>query len=239
MALSPARRPDTRRRRCAGASFRAGAQALTSRRGILPGMLDSMIDAISHMSAAWFYVALFLSAYIENIFPPVPGDTVVVFAAYVVGRTGERFFGVFASTTLGSAAGFMTYYWLGRLVHPEYFRKRNFRFLPAAAIEKAEAWFRRYGSWVVLANRFLSGIRSVISLVSGMCRLPWLKVAALALVSCALWNGLLIWAGYLLGANWRAIEEILRQYTRALAAAALIVGGVWLVRRKLSGSARS
>ena len=124
-------------------------------------MLDSMIDAISRMSAAWFYVVLFLSAYIENVFPPVPGDTVVVFAAYVVGRTGERFFGVFASTTLGSAAGFMTYYWLGRLVHPEYFRKRNFRFLPAAAIEKAETWFRRYGSWVVLANRFLSGIRSV------------------------------------------------------------------------------
>ena len=57
--------------------------------------------------------------------------------------------------------------------------------------------------------------------------------------SCALWNGLLIWAGYLLGANWRAIEEILRQYTRALAAAALLAGGVWLMRRKLSGSARS
>ena len=201
-------------------------------------MFDSMIESISRMSSAWFYCALFLSAYVENIFPPIPGDTVVVFAAYVVGRTGQHFFGVFVSTTLGSVAGFMTYYWLGRLVHPDYFKKRDFRFLPAATIQKAGDWFQRYGYWVVLGNRFLSGIRSVISLVSGLYRLPWVRVTALATVSCAAWNGLLIWAGYLLGANWRAIEEILRQYTHALMATALLVVGVWLVRKKLSGPSR-
>jgi len=201
-------------------------------------MLDSLIDTVSRMGAAWFYVALFLSAYIENIFPPVPGDTVVVFAAYVVGRTGRHFLGVFISTTLGSTAGFMTYYWVGRLLHPEYFKERNVRFIPAAAVERAGHWFRRYGYWVVLGNRFLSGIRSVISLVSGMYRLSWVRVAILATVSCALWNGLLIWAGYLLGANWRLIEEILRQYSRVVLAIGLVGGGVWLVRKKRAGSAR-
>jgi membrane protein DedA with SNARE-associated domain len=201
-------------------------------------MLDSIIDTVSRMGPGWFYVALFLSAYIENIFPPVPGDTVVVFAAYVVGRTGRHFLGVFISTTLGSLAGFMTYYWIGRLLHPEYFKERNVRFIPAAAVDRAGHWFRRYGYWVVLGNRFLSGIRSVISLVSGMYRLSWVRVAILATVSCAVWNGLLIWAGYLLGANWRLIEEILRQYSRVVFAAGLVGGGVWLVRKKRAGSAR-
>ena len=84
----------------------------------------------------------------------------------------------------------------------------------------------------MLGNRFLSGIRSVISIVAGIYRMSWLRVLVLCLVSCAIWNGLLIWAGYLLGSNWRAIEDILRQYSRVVAAVAVLGGVVWITRRR-------
>jgi membrane protein DedA with SNARE-associated domain len=197
-------------------------------------MLESFIQSVSAMSPAWFYLALFASAYVENVFPPVPGDTVTVFAAYIVGRTQQRFAGVLLATTLGSVAGFMTYYLVGRLVPLDSLLERDSRFFPAATIRRAGDWFQRYGYWVVLGNRFLSGIRSVISLVAGLYRLPWPRVLVLATLSCAVWNGLLIWAGYLLGANWRAIEEILRAYARWLAIAAILAAGVWITRKKLA-----
>ena len=108
------------------------------------------------------------------------------------------------------------------------------KFLPAKSIIKAGNWFRRYGYWVLLANRFLSGIRSVISIVSGVYMLPWLGVLALALLSCGAWNGLLIWVGYALGQNWKLIEDILRQYNRVLFSVLILGGAFWLVRRKLS-----
>ena len=41
-------------------------------------MLDAITEYFASLSAGWFYVALFLSAYIENVVPPVPGDTVTV-----------------------------------------------------------------------------------------------------------------------------------------------------------------
>ncbi len=201
---------------------------------MLSGMLDAVTRYFESLSPGWLYFALFVSAYVENIAPPVPGDTVLVFAAYLVGRSQRHLAGVFVSTTLGSAAGFMTYYALGRWVGQDYFLKRNFRFLPAKSIIKAGNWFRRYGYWVLLANRFLSGIRSVISIVSGVYMLPWLGVLALALLSCGAWNGLLIWVGYALGQNWKLIEDILRQYNRVLFSVLILGGAFWLVRRKLS-----
>ena len=195
-------------------------------------MLDSITNYFTTLSAGWLYLALFVSAYIENVFPPVPGDTVTVFAAYIAGRSQERFLGVFLATTLGSVAGFMTYYWIGRQVDPDFFVRKNFRLLPASRFENAGRWFRHYGHWVILLNRFLSGVRSVISIVSGLYRVPWLQVLILCTVGCSLWNLLLIWAGYLLGANWRMIESLLGEYSRILLVAGVLVILVLLLRKR-------
>ncbi len=202
-------------------------------------MLDALTDYILALSPGWFYLAIFLSSYIENVAPPVPGDTVTVFAAYIVGRSQERVLGVFLATTAGSLAGFMTYYALGRRIQPDYFIRKNFRFLPAKKFLKAGQWFERYGTWVVLCNRFLSGVRSVISIVAGIYRMPWLTVLTCAGIACAVWNGALIWAGYLLGANWRQIEHLLGQYNRVLILALAVLLVAWMVRRwRAAGRAR-
>lgn len=199
-------------------------------------MLESIVNYFTSLDPGWLYVALFLCAYVENIFPPIPGDTVTVFAAYLVGRSGQNIAGIMAATTAGSSAGFMTYYALGRLIHPEYFARKNFRFFPAANIERAGQWFRRFGYWVILLNRFFSSFRAVISIVAGMYRLPWPQVFLLSGISCLVWNGLLIWTGYLLGSNWLLIENILKQYSRVLLLVALALVAIWIMRRKMARS---
>jgi membrane protein DedA with SNARE-associated domain len=85
---------------------------------------------------------------------------------------------------------------------------------------------------MVLANRFLSGIRSVISIVCGLYRLPWPRVLGLSLLGCAAWNLLMIYAGYLLGANWMAIERILGDYSRLMLVLAVLLVGVWALRKR-------
>ena len=197
-------------------------------------MLDSITRYLADLDPVWLYFALFLSAYIENIFPPVPGDTVTVFAGYLLGRSNHSVWGVVASTTVGSVAGFMTYYAIGRLIHPEYFLRKNYRFLPAARIKLAEEWFRRYGFWLVLLNRFFSGVRSVLSIVTGICRLPWLRVLILSGIGCAVWNGLLIWGGYLLGVNWATVNRVFAQYNRVLIVLACLLAVFLIVRRKMN-----
>ncbi len=202
-------------------------------------MLESLTNYAASLSPSWFYGFLFLSAYVENIFPPVPGDTVTVFAAYLVGRGHRGFGGVFAATTLGSTAGFMTYYWLGRLIPQEYFARRNFRFLPASSFNAAARWFQKYGYWVVLMNRFMSGARGVISIVCGLYRLPWAAVLVLATFGCAAWNAILIYAGFLAGANWMMVDRLLRDYSRILLAVGIILVVGWVLRRRLVRGSRT
>jgi membrane protein DedA with SNARE-associated domain len=195
-------------------------------------MLESITNYFTSLDPGWLYVALFICAYVENIFPPIPGDTVTVFAAYLVGRSSQNIVGIMLATTAGSSAGFMTYYALGRLIHPEYLTRKNFRFLPASNIERAGKWFRRFGYWVILLNRFFSSFRAVISLVAGMYRMPWPQVFVLSGISCVIWNGLLIWTGYLLGSNWLLIERIMTQYSRALLLGAILLVAIWFVHKK-------
>ena len=197
-------------------------------------MLDGVFNHLLTLSPGWFYFALFAGAYLENIFPPVPGDTVTLFGAYLAGRTERSLTVVFLSTNLGSIAGFMTYCFLGRLIRPDFFVRKNYRFLPASKIEKAGLWFRRWGYWIVLFNRFMTGIRSVISIVCGMYGLPWLRVLIVASIGCTIWNLLLVRVGYSLGTNWPLIDRILRQYSRIFLGASLVLLAVWLLRKKTS-----
>ncbi len=201
-------------------------------RGILSGMLEAITNYVASLSPVWFYTALAISAFLENVVPPIPGDTVTVFGAYVVGRTQQGFLGVFISTTIGSVAGFMALYALGRWIPEDYFVRRNFKLLPASSFLAAERWFQRHGYWMVLANRFLSGIRSVISIVCGLYRLPWPRVLGLSLLGCAAWNMLLIYAGYLLGANWRAIDRILGDYSRVMLVLLVLLVCAWALMKR-------
>ena len=152
------------------------------------------------------YVLLGLSAFVENIFPPIPGDTITAFGAFLVGTKRLSFLGVYLSTTLGSLAGFMCLFWIGRFLGRRFFIERDYRFFKARDIIRAEAWFRRWGYLLILLNRFFPGIRSVISIAGGISRLGGLKVTLLALISACTWNLIWILAGYTLGNNWEVVK---------------------------------
>lgn len=202
-------------------------------------MLDAITAYFLTLKTGWLFLALFASSYVENVFPPIPGDTVTVFAAYLVGRSQARLAEVLFATTSGSIAGFMTLYVVGRRLGRDYLLSRDYRFLPASRIAQAGRWFERYGIWVVLANRFLSVIRSVVSLVAGVYRLSWPKVLAAAAAGCLVWNSALILAGYELGSNWRAVGGVLSRYNTVLLALALVLGAVWFLRRKVLARRRN
>jgi len=170
-------------------------------------LINDIIRYLLPKNDLFLYLFLFLSAVIENLAPPIPGDTITVVGAFLVGTGRLSFLLVYAATTTGSVVGFMTLVMLGRLLEREFFMKKNYRFFSAKSIMAAENWFSRYGYFVVLANRFLPGIRSVISLVSGITRLNMWKVLLLSVISAAVWNLIWIEIGFLLGNNWNIVRE--------------------------------
>jgi membrane protein DedA with SNARE-associated domain len=200
--------------------------------------MEQFFDSLLRLSPLALYLILFLSAYVENVLPPIPGDTVTIFGAYLVGIGRLDFTLVLASTTAGSLFGFMTLYAIGYRFGREFIERKNYRFFPREKIIKTEAWFRKYGSLVILGNRFLSGVRSVISISSGIARMPWLRVGAFALISSTVWNALLITAGYFLGVNWQMVNRLIGKYNLYAGILIGILLLAWLFGRWLSRSRR-
>lgn len=185
--------------------------------------MESLLHSLETANPLWAYFILFISAFIENIFPPIPGDTVTVFGAYLVGRGFLNFWGVLISTTLGSIAGFMAVFALAYWIEWKLIEKYRPKWVERSKIDRVEKWFRQYGYWIVLINRFLTGVRSIISVVAGLSKMNTMLVFLLALISCFVWNGALIGLGELLGENWELIGHFLKVYNQ-IVIIALVVG---------------
>jgi membrane protein DedA with SNARE-associated domain len=75
-------------------------------------------------------------------------------------------------------------------------------------------------------NRFLPAVRALFFIAAGMAGLRAWRVLFFALVSAFAWNGLIIAAGYGVGANWNRLREIFQTYALI---AWLVIGGVLLI----------
>lgn len=190
-----------------------------------PVVADALSDFVTRMELLpplWAYLTILVIAYGENVVPPIPGDMVVVFGGYLVGIGQLNFAMVVVLATVGGAAGFMTMYAIGYAVGDAVKHPKRFRWISTDQVEKAQQWLDRWGFGLIAANRFLSGLRSVISLTVGIARTNPSLTFLYSTLSALVWTTLITYGGYAVGENWQVIGVYLRDYGRVV----LIVFGL-------------
>ena len=196
-------------------------------------LFGQLVGALEEMNPYLAYGLLFVCAFLENVLPPVPGDTVVVFSAYLVGRGIWDIAPVFATTVSGGVLGFMFMFFMGMRYGRSLFEGRGGRVFTSDGLQRAEGWLTRYGFWLILANRFLTGVRSVVAISAGLGKMSPVRVLFAGGLSMMVWNGLLLYIGLLLGQSWGEVSELLKQYNRVLLGAFVLGIGILSVRRWL------
>jgi len=185
-----------------------------------------LVQWINLLPPLSIYGVFFLIAYVENIVPPIPGDVLVAFGGYLAAEEVVGLTPVLLLTTVASVFGFMSMYWLGSRWGEQFELQRDrywlMRFIPIRYMDKVRRWMRRWGQGVVLANRFLAGTRSVISLTAGISHTPVTKTVISSTISSILWNSILLGFGWIVHENWQVIGEYLSIYSR------IILGGIAL-----------
>jgi membrane protein DedA with SNARE-associated domain len=176
------------------------------------------------------YVLVFSLAFIENIFPPSPSDLMIVAGGSLIGLQRVGFAETLLCATAGSTLGFMAMYVIGNWFGERIVEQGKLRFLPRDGLHKVEAWFQRYGYWVVVINRFLTGTRAVVSFFAGMSELNLLRTTILCGVSALLWNAILVTGGWYLGRNWDRIGFFLSTYSQIVTGIVVFVIVVVVVR---------
>jgi membrane protein DedA with SNARE-associated domain len=172
---------------------------------------------------------------LENLFPPLPSEVILPLAGFTAAQGSLVLWHVLVWTTAGSVVGALLLYglgaWLGRV------RLRNIvdrmPLVKLEDVDKAEAWFTRYGSWAVLIGRLIPIVRSLISIPAGVERMPLGRFLAFTTLGSAVWNTLLVGAGYLLGEQWHIVEQSVGVFQRVVIVALAILVVWWLVRALL------
>lgn len=197
----------------------------------LTGLAGVVVDVVEALGA----VGVGLLVLAENLFPPIPSEVVLPLAGFLAGQGRMSLTAVVVAATIGSVAGALVLYALGRL----YGRERLARLLDRLPLtgredlEAAELWFLRHGGKAVLFGRLVPGVRSLVSIPAGVAAMPLPRFIAYTTLGSAAWNLLLILLGYELGQHWHDVGEYSDVLSKAVIAA--IVGAVlfFAVRRYL------
>lgn len=201
--------------------------------------LEHFLQNLSGPQARWFYLILFTSCLIENLFPPYPGDMVILLAGYLAGSGQILTGGGLLCSVAGSMAGGLILFALGSSKGRDLFHRGRFRFLSPERLDQVEEWFRRYGRRVILVSRFLPGVRSLVAVAAGISGMRTRLFALFSLISILVWNGLLFFAGLKLGQNWATVVRWVRIYNWVVILLLVMAAIFWYLRRYgLSGSRR-
>lgn len=139
------------------------------------------------------YLALFMSAFLAATLLPLSSE--VVLAGLTAARGGEAVL-LWLVATLGNTLGALVNWALGRFCL--HWRERRWFPVKPAQLERAGAWFRRYGTWSLLLA-WLPLVGDPLTFVGGILRVNvWVfvilvgagKAARYAVVILAV-NGLL------------------------------------------------
>jgi membrane protein DedA with SNARE-associated domain len=198
--------------------------------------VDNVIAYLQSLSPVLVCLIIFAVAFIENVFPPSPSDLIIVFGGSLVGIGRVGFIEALLWATAGSTLGFALMYKIGDWFGAKILEQGKIRFISVESVRKVDAWFRKYGLFLIVANRFLAGTRAAVSFFAGMAELRVVPTVVLCALSALAWNALLITGGYYLGNNWRDIGGYLSTYSQAVTAlvviALIIVAVRYFIRRK-------
>ena len=188
------------------------------------------------------YVGVFLLIMIENVFPPIPSEVILLFGGFMTTYTKLSIFGMIVASTLGSLFGAIILYYIGKIFNKDKLKKiisgrlgKVLR-LKVSDIDNADNWFDNKGNKTVFFCRFIPLVRSLISIPAGMSEMPVFKFLLYTLFGSLIWNTVLIIVGSVVGENWTKIVGILDTYSHTVVIILFIifVVGVYFFYRNRS-----
>ncbi|MCI7332771.1 MAG: DedA family protein [Mollicutes bacterium] len=179
-----------------------------------------MQEFIINIMNIYGYIGVFLLILLENIFPPIPSELILLFGGFMTTYTKLNIIGMIISSTLGSLIGALLLYKIGTI-----FSKEKLKILISGKlgrvlklknsdIDNANKWFTNEGKKTVFFGRFIPLIRSIISIPAGINKMNISKFITYTLLGSVIWNLVLIILGHIVGKNWKAILKIFKLYSR-------------------------
>jgi membrane protein DedA with SNARE-associated domain len=205
-------------------------------------------DLVVAIYGAVGYLGVAFAVALESVVIPIPSELVLPFAGFLVADplaieplTGGRWSPVLlvvagtAGSVLGALIAYGIGYWAGR---PFLLRFGRYLLIKPADVERTEVFFARHGGKAAFFGRMLPVVRSLVSYVAGVARMPLGPFVVYSALGSLPWVILLVGAGTLLGESWATIEAILKPFERLVLAGLIgvsVVAIAWRIRAHVRG----
>ena len=168
----------------------------------------SLVDFVLHFDrhllefirdyGSWVYAILFTIVFAETGFvvtPFLPGDSLLFAAGALCARGDLSITAMLVLLVAAAFAGNTVNYAVGRFIGPRVFQTSH-RLLNKEYLDRAHAFFERYGGKAVILGRFVPIVRTFVPFVAG--------AAQMTPASFILYNavGAIAWVSLCLGAGW-------------------------------------
>lgn len=178
-----------------------------------------MENYILEILSKFSYIGIFFLIFIENIFPPIPSEVILVFGGFISKKLNLSFFLLVAFSTLGSCLGATLLYYLGKKISKErvesFFNKSWVKKLgfKSKSVTKSLEYFNKYNSLSVFIGRCVPVVRSLISIPAGMESMNFKKFIVYTGIGSLIWNTLLIYVGRAMEEKWKEGVAIVEKYS--------------------------
>lgn len=200
--------------------------------------MQSVLSWLASLPPATLYAALAAAAALENVFPPLPADTVVAFGAFLAARGHGSAPGAFLSIWGGNLGGALLMYTLGRRWGGAAMQEQLARFGGANAVERISTLYDRYGLAALFVSRFVPGLRSLVPPFAGALRMPAVPAMLAMGTASGLWYCVVTVVAYRVGRDWTELESRIAalSHTAAFigAGALIVLVAGWLLIRRAS-----
>jgi membrane protein DedA with SNARE-associated domain len=155
---------------------------------------------------------------------PVPGDAYVMFLGHRLAvdlvSAGLTCAGITAVVVLGATnLYFISRRWGRRLVEG---RAGKFFHVTPRRLEKAQAWFQRWGALALIFGRHIPGFRVPITVAAGTFGVSYRIFVLSVMISTITWSGIFIGVGKMLGGR---IEDFMSVHRHTTPIILGVVGG--------------
>ena len=177
-------------------------------------LVKKLIDFILHIDVhlaeiireygTWTYVILFLIIFAETglvVAPFLPGDS-LLFAAGALCAKPEMGLNVhlmalllFAAAVIGDTLN----YWIGSKIGPAVFKREDSIFLRKKHLERAHAFFEKYGGRAIILARFVPFVRTFVPFVAGVGQMTYSRFLAYNVIGGFIWIYFFTYAGFFFG----------------------------------------
>lgn len=182
----------------------------------MPDLLKQLIDFILHIDVhlkeiianygLWTYGILFLIIFAETGFvvtPFLPGDS-LLFAAGAFCASEETGLNVHLMALLlwvAAVLGDTVNYWIGAKIGPRVFTREDSIFLRKKHLERAHAFFEKFGGRAIILARFVPIVRTFVPFVAGIGDMHYGRFIAYNVIGGFAWVYGFVYAGYLFGGH--------------------------------------